>query len=250
MQTHTNICIKTHIFVCMHAQLTPAHTHTLSPSVFLSWSCCLPMNIPGIRARENPDPSSSSLLFLSHATHNLDLFTVQPCHAWLGAVCCFGRTASRLWSRFLDRWQIMLFISFLTPFPKNSDWEYKLRSSLCTHAVHHTNWKDPDIHVLDGWKVVTNNKNTQHAPSMKLECVYPYGWIKNGHIHKISPKMVNPRYIAGNTEEEEMHWTINILSPFLLQFGSLPYVPILTKQQLHGMSRSSITIICLMTVKL
>ena len=29
------------------------------------------------------------------------------------------------------------------------------------------------------------------------------GWIENGHICKISPKMVNPRDIAGNAEEEE-----------------------------------------------
>ena len=40
----------------------------------------------------------------------------------------------------------------LTPFPQNSfGWEYKPRSSLCTHAFHCTDSKDPDIHVLDGW---------------------------------------------------------------------------------------------------
>ena len=40
----------------------------------------------------------------------------------------------------------------LTPFPKNSlGWEYKPRSSLCTHAFHCTDSKDPDIHVLDRW---------------------------------------------------------------------------------------------------
>ena len=36
--------------------------------------------------------------------------------------------------------------------PKNSfGWEYKPRSSLCTHAFHRTDSKDPDVHVLDGW---------------------------------------------------------------------------------------------------
>ena len=28
--------------------------------------------------------------------------------------------------------------------------EYKLRSSLCTHAFHRTESEDPDVHVLDG----------------------------------------------------------------------------------------------------
>ena len=38
----------------------------------------------------------------------------------------------------------------LIPFPQNSfPWEYKLKSSLCTHAVHGTDLKNPDIHVLD-----------------------------------------------------------------------------------------------------
>ena len=40
--------------------------------------------------------------------------------------------------------------------PKNSfGWEYKPRSSLCTHAFHRTDSKDPDIHVLDGWMPAT-----------------------------------------------------------------------------------------------
>ena len=46
-------------------------------------------------------------------------------------------------------------------------------------------------------------KHTQHAPAMKTECDYLYGWIKMVTYTKISPKMVNPRDITGNTEEEE-----------------------------------------------
>ena len=44
----------------------------------------------------------------------------------------------------------------LTPFPQNSfGWEYRPRSSLCAHAFHLTDSKDPDIHVLDGWMPAT-----------------------------------------------------------------------------------------------
>ena len=34
-------------------------------------------------------------------------------------------------------------------------WEYKPRSSLCTHTFHHTDSTDPDIHVQDGWMPAT-----------------------------------------------------------------------------------------------
>ena len=51
----------------------------------------------------------------------------------------------------------------LTPFPQNSfGWEYKLRSSLCTHAFHRTDSKDPDIHVLDGWMPATKTRSMRH----------------------------------------------------------------------------------------
>ena len=43
-----------------------------------------------------------------------------------------------------------------TPFPQNSfGWEYKPRSSLCTHAFHCMDSKAPDVHVLDGWMPAT-----------------------------------------------------------------------------------------------
>ena len=34
-------------------------------------------------------------------------------------------------------------------------WEYKSRSSLCTHVFHHADSKDPDIYVIDGWMLAT-----------------------------------------------------------------------------------------------
>ena len=49
-----------------------------------------------------------------------------------------------------------------------------------------------------------NDCITQHAPSMKTECDYLYGWIKNwSHTQKSHPNMVNPRDLAGKAEEEE-----------------------------------------------
>ena len=38
----------------------------------------------------------------------------------------------------------------LTPLPKTLLNESIMRSSLCTHAFHGTDSKDPEIHVLDG----------------------------------------------------------------------------------------------------
>ena len=58
-----------------------------------------------------------------------------------------------------------------TPFPQNSfGWEYKPRSSLCTHAFHRTDSKDPDVHVLDGWMPATKTHPAQtiHEDGMWL----------------------------------------------------------------------------------
>ena len=46
-----------------------------------------------------------------------------------------------------------------------------------------------------------------------MKCDYLYGWIKNSHICKISPKMVKPRDIAGNAEEEEEEEKENLTFP-------------------------------------
>ena len=54
-------------------------------------------------------------------------------------------------------------------------------------------------------RVNGGKKDTQHAPSTKTERDYVNGWIKEkkATYAKISPKMVNPRDLAGNTKEEE-----------------------------------------------
>ena len=46
---------------------------------------------------------------------------------------------------------------------------------------------------------------------MKTKCDYCYRWIKKQlHAQKISPKIVNPRHLAGNTEEEEEEEKITV----------------------------------------
>ena len=53
----------------------------------------------------------------------------------------------------------------LIPFAENSfGREDKPRSSLYTQAFHSTDSKDPDIHVLDGKMLATNNTPSMHYP--------------------------------------------------------------------------------------
>ena len=94
-------------------------------------------------------------------------------------------------------WEI---IWVLPPFLRNSfGWEYKPRSSLCTHAFHCTGSKDIDVHVLDRWMPAT--KHTQHAPSTKTECDYFYGWIKKTYRGKSLWKKSDAREIT----DEDYH---------------------------------------------
>ena len=51
------------------------------------------------------------------------------------------------------------------------------------HTFHHTDSKDPDIYVLDGWMPATKTHQacTTHKDGMQL----PLWWAeKNGHKHK------------------------------------------------------------------
>ena len=95
----------------------------------------------------------------------------------------------------------------LTPFPPNSfGWEYKPKSSLCTHAFHRTDSKDPDVHILDRWILATppplpkqthsNTPSMQH-PRRRNVTTSMVGFKKAVTYTKISLKMVNPRDIAG-----------------------------------------------------
>ena len=78
-----------------------------------------------------------------------------------------------LWGHFLVETIFPLELTWVqAPFPpKNSfGWEYKPRSSLCTHAFHCTDSKDPDVHVLDGWMPATkpHPARTIHKDGMWL----------------------------------------------------------------------------------
>ena len=85
----------------------------------------------------------------------------------------------------------------LTAFPQNSfGWEHKPRSSLCTHAFHRTDSKDPDIHVLNGWVLATK---TQPAHTIHKDRMWLPHWfdLKTVTYAKILPKMMNPGDITG-----------------------------------------------------
>ena len=49
-------------------------------------------------------------------------------------------------------------------------WQYKPKTCLCTHAFHHTDSKDPNIHILDMWMPATktNPACTIHEDEMWL----------------------------------------------------------------------------------
>ena len=90
----------------------------------------------------------------------------------------------------------------LTPFPQNSfGWEYKPKSSLHTCIPSHglkRSWH------LCSRRVNAGNKNTSsmHHPWRQNVTTSMVGLKKKSLMQKISPKMVNPRDLAGNTEEE------------------------------------------------
>ena len=89
-------------------------------------------------------------------------------------------------------------------FPKNSfGWKYKLRSSLCTHAFHRTDSKDPDVHILDGWMPATKNTPSTHHPWRRNETTLMVGLKKRSRMQKSHPKMVNPRDIAGERRKRK-----------------------------------------------
>ena len=86
------------------------------------------------------------------------------CHSVAGSIL--------LWGHFPVEGNFPLELTWVqTPFPQNSfGWEYKPRSSLCTHAFHRTDSKDPDVHVVDGWMPATKTHpaRTIHEDGMWL----------------------------------------------------------------------------------
>ena len=95
----------------------------------------------------------------------------------------------------------------LTPFPK-SLWGLSIdRGLVCAH-MHSVARTQKILTFMSPTGECRQQKHTQHAPSTKMECKYLCGWVikkkkKKVAYAKISPKMVNPRGLAGNAEEEE-----------------------------------------------
>ena len=104
----------------------------------------------------------------------------------------------------------------LTPFPQNSfGWEYEPRTGLCTHTLHRTDSKDPDIHVLDGWVPATK---THPACTIDEDGMWLSLWLdfifkkttknqqqqqqQRPHRQKSHPKWWTPEIYLGNVEEE------------------------------------------------
>ena len=106
----------------------------------------------------------------------------------------------------------------LTPSPKNYfGWEYKPRSSLCTHTFHDR--------LKGSWRscprrVNASNKNTPSTHHPRRQNV-PNSMVglENGHILKNLTKKVNPRDIAGNAEEEDILPTIYINRVIIIEWS-------------------------------
>ena len=90
----------------------------------------------------------------------------------------------------------------LTLFPKTLLDESINQGLVCAH-MHSTTQthKDPDIHVLDGWMQATKTHPAIINPRRWIRTTLMAG-LKTVTYAKISLKMVNPRDIAENTEEE------------------------------------------------
>ena len=108
----------------------------------------------------------------------------------------------------------------LTPFPQNSfGWEYKRRSSLSTHAFHRMDSKDPDIHVIDRWMLATK---THPACTTHEDGMWLLQWLdeKTVTYAKISPRVVNPRAIAGECRRRRTAPANMLGSSWVCQFHS------------------------------
>ena len=122
------------------------------------------------------------------------------CPAW-----CSVMGSILLWGEFFLEEGIFLleFTWVLTPFPQNSfGWEYNSRSSLCTHAFHRTDSKDPDFHVLDGWMLATKNTPSMHHFWRRNVTTSMVG-LKNGHIRKNLTQNGEPQRYSWGTQKKK-----------------------------------------------
>ena len=87
--------------------------------------------------------------------------------------------------------------------PKTPSDESINRGLVCAHM--HFIARTQKILTFMSWTgECRQQKHTQHAPSTKTECDYLNGWIKKrSHTQKSHPKVVNPRYIAGERKKKK-----------------------------------------------
>ena len=183
MSTSPYSHVSISLFPCQHLPIpmsTSPYSH-VSISLFPCQHLPIPMstspyshvNISKFQFPQLPVPISTS-----HWGRNSSVGSAWArCHSVAGSIL--------LWGHFPVEGIFPLELTWVqTPFPQNSfGWEYKPRSSLCTHAFHSTDSKDPDVHVLDGWTPATKNTPSTHHPRRRNVTTLLVG-LKNGHISK------------------------------------------------------------------
>ena len=94
--------------------------------------------------------------------------------------------------------------------PQNSfGWEYKLRSGLHTHAFHHADSKDADIHPLDGSMPATKAHPVYIIDEDGMSC-HLCGWIKKNkkqkrsHAQKSHQKRWTPEILLGAQKDRPL----------------------------------------------
>ena len=111
-------------------------------------------------------------------------------------------------------------------------WEYFLRSSLCTHAFHHMDSKDPDIHVLDGWMPATKTHPAWAIQDDRM-CSTSMVWFWNGHIHKYLTRNGEPQRSSLERRrgvfkkiKKMTKITVYCLPPYVLCWCHLPFISV------------------------
>ena len=89
-------------------------------------------------------------------------------------------------------------------------WEYKPRSSLCTHTFHSIDSKDPDIHIPDGWMPATKNKPCMLHPR-RQSVTTSLVWFKKkkkkkGHVCKNLTQNGEPQKYGWESRKRRRQW--------------------------------------------
>ena len=93
-------------------------------------------------------------------------------------------------------------------------WEYKPRSSLCTHTFHSTDSKGPDVHILDRWMLA---RKTHPACTIHEDGMWLPQWLdekktqtnkKDHTCTNLTKKWRTPEILLGTQKKkkEEPRW--------------------------------------------